>query len=356
MGMTTLPDTLAIGVIGAGFMAQIAQLPAFGRLPGCRIAALADNRPGLLKLVSESHRVPLCFTDYRDLLSKAGIDAVIVSMPRRAQSTVVRDVLNAGVPVLTEKPLAYTAKVAHDLVALAESGPTRLAVGYMRLFDPGVGLFRTLLGEALADGYMGELLHVHAVDFCGAYTAPVPHHARSVEPRPFRYPEDPLAPKYLTADLHGAYDYTVNVVSHDINLLRVLFGGDLEPINFRVRTDRAQHAVLATPHADVALSVGPAEVGTWEQRIDAYFRKGCLSLVLESSISREACATVIRRRPTGEEILRPPHAERVSAFDIQAAGFLEALRNGSRFAAEGADAASDIDTIEALWLIATIGA
>jgi hypothetical protein len=65
---------------------------------------------------------------------------------------------------------------------------------------------------------------------------------------------------------------------------------------------------------------------------------------------------VIRRRPTSEEILRPPHAERISAFDIQAAGFLEDLRNGSRFAAEGADAASDIDTIEALWLIATIGA
>jgi predicted dehydrogenase len=356
MSMTTLPDTLAIGVIGAGFMSQVAHLPAFGRLAGCRIAALADNRPGLLKLVSESHRVPLCFTDYRDLLDKTSIDAVIVSMPRRAQSAVVRDVLNAGIPVLTEKPLAYTAKVAHHLVALAESGSTRLAVGYMRLFDPGVRLFRTLLSEALADGHMGELLHIHAVDFCGAYTVPVPHHMRSVEPRPFRYPEDPLAPEFLAADLHRAYDYTINVVNHDINLLRDLFGGDLEPISFRIRADRAQHAVLATSRADVALSVNPAEVGTWEQRVDAYFRKGCLSLVLESSLAREACATVIRRRPTSEEILRPPHPERISAFDIQAASFLEDLRNGSRFAAEGADAASDIDTIEALWLIATIGA
>lgn len=354
--MTTLPDTIAIGVIGAGFMAQVAHLPAFGRLPGCRIAALADNRPELLKLVSDKHQIPSRFADYRDILDGAGIDAVIVSMPRRAQSAVVRDVLRAGVPVLTEKPMAYTAKVAHELVALAKSGPTPLAVGYMRLFDPGVRLFRTLLGEAVADGYMGELLHVRAVDFCGAYTVPVPHHARSAEPRPFRYPEDPLAPEFLAADLHGAYDYTVNVVSHDINLLRVLFGGDLEPISFRVRPDRAQHAVLGASRADLELSVGPAELGTWEQRIEAYFRKGCLSLILESSLARRACTTVLRRQPAGEEILSSPVAERMSAFDLQAAGFLEALRNGSPFAAEGADAAGDIDIIEAMWRIASIGA
>jgi predicted dehydrogenase len=354
--MNTSRDPLTIGVIGAGFMAQVAHLPAFDRLADCRIVALADNRPGLLEVISERYRIPLHFADYRQLLDEAGINAVIVSMPRRAQSTVVRDVLKAGIPVLTEKPMAYTANAVHDLVELAALGPTLLAVGYMRLFDPGVGLFRTLFGAALADGSMGELLHVHMVDFCGAYTVPVPHHVRSAEPRPYRYPEDPLAPDFLTADMHGAYDYTVNVVSHDICLLRALLGGNLEPISFRVRADRAQQAVLSTPRVDVALSVGPAEVGTWEQRIDAYFRKGCLSLVLESSLARAACATVIRRCPTGEEILRPPLGERISAFDVQAASFVDALRNGSRFATEGADAARDIDTIEAMWLIATVGA
>ena len=65
---------------------------------------------------------------------------------------------------------------------------------------------------------------------------------------------------------------------------------------------------------------------------------------------------MLRRQPAGEEILSSPVAERMSAFDLQAAGFLEALRNGSPFAAEGADAAGDIDIIEAIWRIANIGA
>ncbi len=344
-------EPVAVGVIGAGFIAQIAHLPAFGRLEGCRIAALADNRPDLLDQVADRHNIPARFADYRNLLADADIDAVVVSMPRRAQSAVVRNVLQAHVPVLTEKPMAYTSAVAHELIALAESSSTELAVGYMRRFDPGVAMFRNLLVEAGGD--MGEPLHVRLGDFCGAYSVPAPYHVRSR--CPFLHPEDPPAPSFIADDLHAAYDYTVNVASHDLNLLRYLFGDTMAPVSFRVRAGKAQHAIFATTGFDLELSVGPADVGVWEQRIDVYFAKGCLSLVLADSLAGQACATVVRRRPGREEVLRPPVADRLSAFELQAAGFLDALRGGEAFAASGADAAKDVDTIEAMWRIASLG-
>jgi len=352
--MANLREPVAIGVIGAGFIAQVAHLPAFARLKGCRLSALADNRSGLLELVADRHGIPSRFMDYRDLLADGGVDAVIVTMPRHAQSAVVRDVIEAHLPVLTEKPMAYTVKVAKELVELARLGGTALAVGYMRLFDPGVRLYRALLDEAITNGEMGKLLHVRMIDFCGAYSLPVPYCTRSYEKKPFRYEEDPSTPEFVMAKMHAAYDYTVNVGSHDINLLQALFGYALKPVSFRVRPEKAQHAVFAAHEFDVELSIGPAGIGTWEQRLDAYFEKGCLSLVLDSPLNLQAYATVIRRRPSGEEILRPTMTELMFAFDLQAADFVEALRDGTPVVADGCAALRDIEGIEALWRIVNI--
>ncbi|MGH6792228.1 MAG: Gfo/Idh/MocA family protein [Methyloceanibacter sp.] len=348
-------DSIAVGVIGAGFIAQVAHLPALASTVSCRIVGLADNRPELLDEVAKRYAIPRSFTDYRELLASDGVDAVVVVMPRRAQSAVTRDVLDAGLPVLTEKPMAYTASVADKLVALAKSKGVTLAVGYPRAYDRGARLFQTLLEREKAEGELGDLLHVRVADFCGAYTVPMPPHTRGTKPRPFRYPEDPVAPPFLEPDLHQAYDYTINVMSHDLNLVRSLFGDLLEPIAFRVRPGGVQHAVLAATAVDVELSVGPASLGVWDQRIDVYFRKGCLSLVLDTSLARQSCGVVVRRHSGGEEErLMPPISERQFAFDLQAEGFIDSIRRGVPFAPDGKMAAKDIATIEDLWRIASV--
>jgi predicted dehydrogenase len=353
--MASLDNRFSVGVIGAGFVAQVAHLPAFAAAEDCQLAAIADDRSELLDVVADRFGVANRYTDYREMLAVADLQAVIVAVPRRAQSAVVRHVLQAGQPVLTEKPMAYTSAVARQLVELAAAKQTRLAVGYTRLYDPGVRLFQTLLRREMDSGEMGDLLHVTMTDFCGAYTVPLPFHTRSTERRPFRYPEDPPAPAFLDRALHDAYDYTTNVASHDINLLRTLFGNQLDPVYFRVRLGGAQHAILVTPQVDIALSVGPASLGVWEQRIDVYFRKGCLSLILDSSLAKQSSGVVACRWPGREDRLSPVPGDRYCAFDLQARGFLEALREGTLFAADGEAAARDVETIEDMWRIASIG-
>lgn len=345
-------DPVAVGVIGAGFMSQVAHLPAFAGTNGCRLAALADNRADLLEAVGPRFGIGKRMADYRELLADSAVEAVVVSMPRRAQSAVVRDVLEAGRPVFTEKPMAFTAATAAALASLAESRGVPLAVGYMRRHDAGVALFRSLLAEALAGSVLGALRHVRMTDFCGAYPDPVPEHVKSAAPRPFRYPEDPTMPEFLDPELGGEYDYTVNVASHDIDLLRHLLGDPLEPVSFRVRPGEGQEAVLAAREAEVELSVAPLRLGRWEQRLDAEFTKGRLSLILAAPLGG-AGATVIRETSIGEEVMPAPKSEG-GAFARQAAAFLESLGGGAPHAAGGRDAARDAAVIESLWRIASI--
>jgi len=343
---------LLLGVIGAGFISQVAHLPAFTRQSRCRVVALADNRPDVLSAVANRFDIADRYEDHLELTSRGDLDAIIVAAPRRAQSAIVREVLTAHRSVLTEKPMAYTARVAQELGALARSAGVVLAVGYTRLHDPGVVLFQTTLDQAVASGEMGEVLHARMTDFCGAYTVAMPDHIRG-QKRRLRYAEDPVVPSFLDENLAGAYDYTINVASHDINLLHLLFGA-LQPVSFRVRRGGAQHALLATPSIDVDLAVGPAAIGSWEQRLDVYFQKGCLSLVLDSSLARQSTGVVVRRRVGGDETLRPPIHERAFAFDLQAAAFLDTLASGAGPTADGSDATRDSELIEELWRIAMV--
>jgi predicted dehydrogenase len=305
-------EPLRIGMVGAGFIAQVAHLPAFSKTSGCRIVAIADSRPNLLAAVAAKYEIPARYLDHRELL-RADIDAVVVSMPRSAQSAIVREVLASGRPVLSEKPLAYTSRVAAELIGLSDRNGARLAVGFMRRCDPGVALFRNTVAEALATGEMGEMLHVGIRDFCGAYTCPIPEHIRPLERRPQRLAEDPVAPSFLAPGMRDAYDYCVNVASHDIDLLRHVLPFRYRPVHFRLRDGRNQTAVLASEGVDVDFAIGPAELGTWEQTIDVYFRRGAVGLRLDCSLAAGSATVTVRRSGHPVRVLRD--ADQSSAFD-----------------------------------------
>src|SRR5690606_6788388 len=102
-----------VGVIGiCGFGRFHAE--AFAEL-GWTVAAGADRSPELASVAArfgaEPHR------DYRDLLARGDLDAVTVSLPPRLHPAVVTASLEAGLPVLCEKPVAPSAAEAEALLA-----------------------------------------------------------------------------------------------------------------------------------------------------------------------------------------------------------------------------------------------
>lgn len=129
------PDPIGIGIVGCGEIAQLMHLPILAELPQTRIAALCDLSAQVLDRLGTQYGVAARHGHFVDLVNDPGVDVVVICTFDHAP--VIDAVLAAGKALVVEKPLAFTAAEARDLVDRAEAAGTTALVGYMKLFDPG---------------------------------------------------------------------------------------------------------------------------------------------------------------------------------------------------------------------------
>jgi virulence factor len=126
---------LKIGVIGLGDIAQKAYLPVLTAQPGLEIH-LQTRTPATLDRIGGAYRLPHRHTDLDALLGQ-GLDAAFVHAPTEHHVEIAARVVEAGVPVYVDKPLARDAGGARRLVDLAERHGVPLMVGFNRRYAPG---------------------------------------------------------------------------------------------------------------------------------------------------------------------------------------------------------------------------
>ncbi|MFU0854992.1 Gfo/Idh/MocA family protein [Kluyvera cryocrescens] len=150
---------MRIGVVGLGGIAQKAWLPVLSAATDWTLqAAWSPGKEKALR-VCESYRMP-----YADSLTAlaAQCDAVFVHSSTASHYAVVSELLNAGVHVCVDKPLADKLDDAERLVALAARKNLTLMVGFNRRFSP---LYRQLKQRA---GEMSSLrMDKHRADSVG---------------------------------------------------------------------------------------------------------------------------------------------------------------------------------------------
>lgn len=130
--------TLRIGVVGLGGIAQKAWLPVLGAATEWTLAAAWSPTRDKALRICETWRIP-----YADSLASlaAQCDAVFVHTSTASHYAVVSELLNLGVHVCVDKPLAENLKDAERLVELAARKKLTLMVGFNRRFSP---LYREL--------------------------------------------------------------------------------------------------------------------------------------------------------------------------------------------------------------------
>lgn len=133
----TTPQPLAIGVIGAGRMGAFHAETLARRLPGVRLASIADPAPGAAQRLGNSLGCPATYTEIGELLDDPELDAVVIATPARTHAQLVAMAAHAGKAVYCEKPMAVTLAEADLAIKAAADAGVPLQVGFNRRFDAG---------------------------------------------------------------------------------------------------------------------------------------------------------------------------------------------------------------------------
>ncbi len=98
------------------------------------------------------------YGSYEELVADESVDAIYVATPHPAHKENVIAALNAGKPVLCEKPFAVNAQEAQEMVAAAVANKVALMEAMWSRFLPHYAQVR----EIVASGILGKILTVHA--------------------------------------------------------------------------------------------------------------------------------------------------------------------------------------------------
>ncbi len=95
-------------VVGLGWFAQEAALPAFAHSENSKLAALVSDDPKKLEELSQKYGVDHTYSyeEYEDCLASDEIDAVYIALPNHLHCEYTVRAANQAIHVLCEKPMA----------------------------------------------------------------------------------------------------------------------------------------------------------------------------------------------------------------------------------------------------------
>jgi predicted dehydrogenase len=143
---------IQMGIIGTGWIGEI-RARTCARHPLVEAVHLAEIDAAKLKRVAGETGARSATTDYRELLKREEIDAIIVSTtPETTHYPFTRDCLLARKHTFLEKPMGLALKDADELMALAREANLKLTIGYTQRFNPKYAYVK----KCLEDGTLGR--------------------------------------------------------------------------------------------------------------------------------------------------------------------------------------------------------
>ncbi len=145
------PEKVRLGIIGVGSMGT-GHAKTCGEIEEVELAAVADVNPQQAKLVGEQHSVPY-FSDAEELIDSGLVDAVVIATVHYFHPPIAVRAFEAGLHVLSEKPIAVRIGKAEEMAEAAEKSGKVFAVMFQMRTTPAVRKARGLVES----GQIGEL-------------------------------------------------------------------------------------------------------------------------------------------------------------------------------------------------------
>lgn len=153
--------TVRLGIIGCGSMSRYHAKTFTTQVKNAEIVALCDTHKENLdryqrEIFDPIKKKPPTFADFRDLLSKVKMDAVMIVTPHADHFQQVTNSLDAGLHVLVEKPMVITSDDARSIIQRAAKKKRILSVAFPGTFTPEFQYIRGLMDK----GLLGEVIAV----------------------------------------------------------------------------------------------------------------------------------------------------------------------------------------------------
>lgn len=142
----TRPLPLKLAIVGLGRWGTHL-LRNFLALPGAEVVALVDPDLTQLQALRDRHHLGeavACYQAWPQALAHPGLEAVVMATPASTHYAMIKAALEAGLHVLSEKPLTLESATSAALCRLAQARQRQLMVDHTYLFHPAVQRGQTL--------------------------------------------------------------------------------------------------------------------------------------------------------------------------------------------------------------------
>jgi len=144
---------LRVAVAGAGYIGQ-AHMGVLQQSPTCQLSAVVDPSPAAAEIAARAG-VPL-YASLDELIEKDRPDGIVLATPNQLHVEHAILCMEAGLPMLLEKPIAPTVEKGRQLVQMADQAKARILIGHHRAHSPIMAKAR----EIVSQGKLGRLVAV----------------------------------------------------------------------------------------------------------------------------------------------------------------------------------------------------
>ena len=210
--------TINVGVIGTGDMGGRHAIN-FARTSGAQMVALMDVDEQRASTIAQNCGGAKIYNDATALIADDNVNAIVITSPDHTHAALAIQCINAGKPVLCEKPLATSAAEAHTVIdAEINAGRRLLQLGFMREYDPA----HQAVKNTVASGQLGKPLLFRGVHI-----------------------------NDRTAEWRSIEDVVTNSAIHDIHSARFMMPGEINSVyaqRIPAHVDRLDTSRLVTIH------------------------------------------------------------------------------------------------------------
>jgi UDP-N-acetylglucosamine 3-dehydrogenase len=145
-----------VAVIGIGSMGRN-HARVYTELPEATLVGVADANEAAAAQIARRYGTE-SYTDYIRLLDEQKPEAVTIAVPTVDHLEVALAVIERGIHLLIEKPIAFTGDEARQIIQAADAAGVKLMIGHIERFNPAV----TALKNRLAAGELGRVFQMDA--------------------------------------------------------------------------------------------------------------------------------------------------------------------------------------------------